>query len=862
MENKKRFKLYKSGKLWCTAAVAFASLTIGSAMVTGSAHADTTSAPVSDPEAAQVNNQVPKDTTTSGNQWGTNQGHLDSTQLTTDPQTGQATLNMTGWHASGRSNNESYRYAILFDNTTQREVQRVKVAPQTRPDVQKAYPHVDNSINSGFNVNFKLPTNLNGHSVSMIARYSTDAVNGEGQRTDLWFAPIILNNDNRANLDGLSTDEDGHLHVTGWHASNQAWGKKYHYIIAYDQSRGREIARQKVTAGQNRQDVAKAFPGIANANISGFNVEFQLNPEYARGNVQFISRWTDDPAGNGHAVDYWFGPVVKQNRGNLDSWNLSDGGLHVTGWHANDESLYAPYHFLIVYDNTTGRQVANKYVPVTSSKDVAEAITDTRTAGKSRFNYDFGDLHFIAGHTYSLISRYSVTKYGDGNDGNSADHVDYWYPAKSYGHSAYHIDSWEPTDRSMKISGWFANDAASGTNHAFVILLDGDSELGRSEVTLSPRQDVANAYPEMLNSLHSGFNTTINFSRPVSGDLQVVLRFTNDPAGNQNTVDIYTNKYATNAANFDNIKVQKNSIHISGWHAADNIADKPYQYIIAMDSITHREIQRWNVTSSAVVRNDVAKAYPWITNSGHSGFSLNVNGVDLTNRTGVYFIHRYTNDPNGNGDFVDIDSSVIPFVHANMYANRINAFIANNHIGHAQIQTHYVIPANVAGGYNTPDGKPNMVVVHETANPNDSIWGEINFERTHYNSAFVHAFVDGNNIIEISSTDNMCWGAGPVANARAVQFEQVEVYGRDNFVRELVNAAYYTAYKMQQYGMIPTLNGSAGTLMSHHMVSQYLGGTNHVDPDDYWHKRGMSYFGSNYTMSDFFELVKYEYLHL
>ena len=85
-----------------------------------------------------------------------------------------------------------------------------------------------------------------------------------------------------------------------------------------------------------------------------------------------------------------------------------------------------------------------------------------------------------------------------------------------------------------------------------------------------------------------------------------------------------------------------------------------------------------------------------------------------------------------------------------------------------------------------------MIVVHETANPNDSIWGEINYEKSNYNSAFVHAFVDSNSIIQISNTDH-------------VQFEQVEVYGGWNFAAELVNAAYYTAYKMKQYGMYPVL---------------------------------------------------------
>ena len=130
----------------------------------------------------------------------------------------------------------------------------------------------------------------------------------------------------------------------------------------------------------------------------------------------------------------------------------------------------------------------------------------------------------------------------------------------------------------------------------------------------------------------------------------------------------------------------------------------------------------------------------------------------------------------------------------------------------------------------------------------------------------MHAFVDGNQIIEISPTDHEAWGAAYPANGRAVQFEQVEVYGANNFARELVNAAYYTAYKMNEYGMVPSLaqaNGT-GTLWSHHNVTQYIanGKTDHTDPDGYWTNRASRYFGTSYTMKDFFELVKYEYSHL
>ena len=200
-----------------------------------------------------------------------------------------------------------------------------------------------------------------------------------------------------------------------------------------------------------------------------------------------------------------------------------------------------------------------------------------------------------------------------------------------------------------------------------------------------------------------------------------------------------------------------------------------------------------------------------------------------------------------------------------IYNNKINGYIMNNNISPANITYQNVIPDVSNHVYSeTSDGKPNMIVVHETANPNDSIQGEINYERNHYNEAFVHAFVDANSIIQISTTDHEAWGAAYPANGRAVQFEQVEVYGAWNFARELVNAAYYTAFNMHKYGLTPSLaqSNGTGTLWSHHNVSQYLGGTDHTDPDGYWSRNARNYFGTGYTMSDFLQLVNYEYAKL
>lgn len=676
MESKRRFKLYKSGKIWCCMAIAFMATTMGRV----TAHADTmddsqvnqtvitkldsneqnviddakiSPQQVSASVTTSSSNQVPNDTTTYNNNPAANYGNLDSHEMQVDQQTGQLTMHATGWQASGQSNDQSYRYAILYDNTANRELDRERVTPVERTDVQKAYPHVDNSLWSGFDVTFKLPSNIAGHSLSVVARYSTDAINGEGQHTDYWFSPVVLNKENRASLDGLETDAQGNIHVSGWHASNQALGKKYHYVIAYDQTTNCEIARQLVNY-VNRPDVAQAYPVILNADWSGFNATFKLTSQYANDNIQFISRWTDDPAGNGNTVDYWFAPVHKQNRGNLDSWDLSSGHLQVSGWHANDASIYEPYHFLIVYDNTSGQQVASQLIENQSSADVAKVYgSDTRTAGDSRFNVDMGSLNLVAGHSYSLVSRYSNSASGNGGNGN---YTDYWYPNETFDQTAYSIDNLSAKDGQINISGWFASDGAVGKNHPYIIFLINGREVARQAVTLSDRPDVAKAYPNLYNSLHSGYSVSFALPTNISGNLQFVLRFSDQVGGEGKHVDIWTKTYATNAGNFDTIAINSNSLTVTGWHATMNSTIKPYRYIIIVDADNGSEYGRWQVNGMS--RPDVENAYPWIAGSDDAGFTLTVNNANF-NHHNIKVIHRYTNDPAGNGDYVDYESGVL-----------------------------------------------------------------------------------------------------------------------------------------------------------------------------------------------------------
>ncbi|WP_239732928.1 N-acetylmuramoyl-L-alanine amidase, partial [Mammaliicoccus sp. D-M16] len=158
--------------------------------------------------------------------------------------------------------------------------------------------------------------------------------------------------------------------------------------------------------------------------------------------------------------------------------------------------------------------------------------------------------------------------------------------------------------------------------------------------------------------------------------------------------------------------------------------------------------------------------------------------------------------------------------------------------------------------YRNGVGKPEGIIAHETANPNSTIQGEIAYMKNNYESAFVHAFVDDNNIIEVAPTDYLAWGAGGVANERFIHIELVRVYGGDRFARSINNYADYIATNLSYYGLPfdSAENDGTGTLWSHDAVSRYLGGTDHSDPYGWFAE-------NNYTFNELIDLVREKYLY-
>ncbi|MGV3155191.1 glucosaminidase domain-containing protein [Staphylococcus simulans] len=145
--------------------------------------------------------------------------------------------------------------------------------------------------------------------------------------------------------------------------------------------------------------------------------------------------------------------------------------------------------------------------------------------------------------------------------------------------------------------------------------------------------------------------------------------------------------------------------------------------------------------------------------------------------------------------------------------------------------------------YNYRYGKPEGIVIHDTANENSTLNNEVAYMKNNWQNAFVHGFVDGNRIVETANTDYLAWGAGPVANERYIHMELVHTHDRDSFARQMNNIADYAATNLQYYGLKPDSAeyDGRGTVWTHRAVSNFLGGTDHVDPHGYLQSRGYNY---------------------
>lgn len=143
------------------------------------------------------------------------------------------------------------------------------------------------------------------------------------------------------------------------------------------------------------------------------------------------------------------------------------------------------------------------------------------------------------------------------------------------------------------------------------------------------------------------------------------------------------------------------------------------------------------------------------------------------------------------------------------------------------------------------NGKPEGIVMHETANDKSTIWGEISYMSRNFKNAFVNAFADKDNIVEIADPRWICYGAGAVANRFLMGIELCHHKTKSEFEASFDRWCYYAAAKLVQFDLpvIDAEKTGKGTLWSHAAVAKHLGGTTHTDPHDY-----LARFGYNWSM--------------
>ena len=181
----------------------------------------------------------------------------------------------------------------------------------------------------------------------------------------------------------------------------------------------------------------------------------------------------------------------------------------------------------------------------------------------------------------------------------------------------------------------------------------------------------------------------------------------------------------------------------------------------------------------------------------------------------------------------------------------INSYIAENNFEVAEIQydiidhlPKYAYESNI--GWETENGKvgqPSGVVLHDVGNDNSTIHGEISYMSENWENAFVHAFVDADNIIQVANTDYLAYGAGPVSNEIHLQVELVRHDNQHDFAKSINNYADYIANLLYKYKLPAERADSSGngTLWSHVEVSNILGGTASPDPYEYFQSHGYAY---------------------
>ncbi|MDE1548177.1 LysM peptidoglycan-binding domain-containing protein [Jeotgalibaca caeni] len=159
----------------------------------------------------------------------------------------------------------------------------------------------------------------------------------------------------------------------------------------------------------------------------------------------------------------------------------------------------------------------------------------------------------------------------------------------------------------------------------------------------------------------------------------------------------------------------------------------------------------------------------------------------------------------------------------------------------------FIIEKDMLNIAQAPLVKSQFIIAHEAGNPNntgeDSLANEISYMKRNWQHAFVSHWVGGGGrIVQIARTGYTQWGAGPKANPYA--FAQVELARTrvgSTFQKDYAAYVWLLRQLAAEAGIPFILNSDQPTgIKTHSWISRNIGGTDHVDPDAYLARWGIS----------------------
>lgn len=364
---------------------------------------------------------------------------------------------------------------------------------------------------------------------------------------------------------------------------------------------------------------------------------------------------------------YWIGdginnPGVNVNAGYLDGYQLQEQGgqpvLRVHGWHASSNSSEQSTGYLILFDNTTGKELTRHRInnPVTRN-DIANLYQNVANSRRSGFDEQFVIPSWALGHQFTIVARYT-----DDVSGGEGHHTDLWLNQRisfDMNNNAY-LDNVKLVNKNVTVSGWHATNAALGRDYHYIIVWDASArrEITRSLVRKVNRPDVARAFPKVMNANDAGFSTSFLINNPAyaNDQIQFISRWTSDPNGNNNFVDYWfaPQRILSDNGNYgylDSYRLTNRGLQVSGWHATNTALGREYHTIIVLNARNRHEIGRQTIWSGQ--RVDVARAFPKVLNADESGFNtlINFNSAMVTDP--VQIISRWSATADANSNYVD-----------------------------------------------------------------------------------------------------------------------------------------------------------------------------------------------------------------